>query len=105
MDEVVIHDPLLLSRAVVIWTGFGVTPWPKRDKARLVRTFGSEMTDKLLPLLRQLADDFNASDAMFVATDLQRMGELAAQQFRKAHPELDDNAVNALAWCYTYDNK
>jgi len=105
LDEGVIHDPLLLSRAVVIWTGFGVTPWPKRNEDRLVSTFGSGMTEKLLPLLRQLADDFYASDARFVATDLQRMGELAAEQFRKAHPELDDTAINALAWCYTYDFK
>lgn len=105
MDETVIHDPALLSRAIVIWTGFGVRSWPKRDTARLVATFGSEMTDRLLPLLRQLWDDFYASDARFVAPDLQSMGDRAAEQFRKAHPQLNDTAVEALAWCYTYDFK
>ena len=105
MDEAVIHDPVLLSRAIVIWTGFGVRSWPKRDDARLVRTFGSSMADKLLPLLLQFWDDFYASDARIIAPDLQSMGDHAANDFRKVHPELDDAAVEALAWCYTWDFK
>jgi hypothetical protein len=33
------------------------------------------------------------------------MGDVAASQFREAHPELSDEAVAAPAWWYTFDFK
>jgi hypothetical protein len=50
-------------------------------------------------------NDFYASDARFAVADLTEMGDVAVDHFRKAHPEVSDEAVRALAWCYTYDYK
>jgi hypothetical protein len=33
------------------------------------------------------------------------MGDRAAAEFRVRHAELSDEAVAALAWCYSYDFK
>ena len=94
-----------LSAAVVIWTGWRESAWPDRDDARVVRRFGAAAATTLLPQIRQLADDFYASDARDKAADLREMGERAMARFRARHPEISDEAVHALAWCYTYDYK
>jgi len=33
------------------------------------------------------------------------MGELAAEDCTRKHPEISDEAVEALAWCYTFAHK
>lgn len=93
-----------VSEAIVVWTGFGSTPMPARDEDRLVGRFGHEAVD-LLPTVLRLEDDFYSSDARHVATDLLEMADLAARDFRTRHPEISDEAVRALAWCYTFDYK
>lgn len=95
----------LLSRAIVVWTGWGVASTPQRDESLLVDCFGGELAVELLPLVRELEDSFYLSDARFSATDLQEMSAIASAQFRARHPEIGDAAVQALAWCYTYDYK
>jgi hypothetical protein len=94
-----------LSTALIIWTGFGHTPWPQRDEDRLARHIGTDATIELLPQLRKLEDDFYATTAWQTAPDLQAMGHLASEDFRRNHPEISAEAVSALAWCYTWDHK
>ena len=98
-------DTSLLSDAIVIWTGWGSSPWPVRDEARIVERFGAETARSLLPRIRELEDEFYSSDARIVVEDLAEMGRVAAKQFREAHPDLSDEAVRALTWSYTFDNK
>ena len=94
-----------LSEAVVTWTGWGRTPGPARDERLVVEAFGADEAADLMPMIRQLEDDFYASDARFSAPDLEQMGEAAAADFQVRHPEISEAAVKALAWCYTYDYK
>ena len=96
-------DPSLLSRAVVVWAGWGQTMHPVRDASRLVKEYGPELASDLTPQIQQLADVFYASEAKFTIGDLKLMSEVAASEFRAVHPEISDDAVRALAWCYTYD--
>jgi hypothetical protein len=98
-------DATLVSRAIVVWTGWGKVSRPARDEARLVEEYGSDLVIALLPSIRQLEDTFYASDARFRVADLKEMGDVAADQFCKLHPEISNDAVRALAWCYTYDYK
>jgi hypothetical protein len=98
-------DAELLSAAIVVWTGWGRTSWPARDERFVAEAFGAEHAAVLLAEIRQLEDDFYSSDARFISEDLGEMGKRAAVQFRSRHPELAEEAVRALAWCYTYDYK
>jgi hypothetical protein len=98
-------DPADVSRAVVVWTGYGVTAWPQRDETRLVARFGVDAALVLAPAVRRLEDAFYLSEARQLEPDLKRMGDMAAADFRRLHPEVSDEAVEALAWCYTYDFK
>lgn len=98
-------DSALLSQAIVVWTGWGEARTPVRTEARLANKYGSEAAADLLIQVRHLEDSFYASDARFTIADLKEMGDVAASQFREIHPEISDDAVRALAWCYTYDYK
>lgn len=98
-------DVQLVAKAIIVWTGFGETSWPSRDDARVVAALGPEVASTVMPTVRSLEDDFYLSDAQHVATDLTDMAERASADFARIHPEVPDDAVRALAWCYTYDYK
>jgi hypothetical protein len=94
-----------VSEAIVTWTGWGRSMSPDEDEALVVRRFGATLAGELLPLVRQLVNEFYSSDAQHVPRDLSKMGEIAEGQFRQKHPELSEEAVRALGWCYTFDNR
>ena len=98
-------DPDLISRAIVVWPGSGSTPWPSRSEDRLISEFGMHLAIDLFAIVCKLRDEFYASDARDTARDLSEMGSLAAAKFRKLHPELSDDSIQAFAWCYTFDYK
>ena len=76
-----------LTRAVVEWTGWGSTPRPVRDDARVIARFGGEAGAALAKAARRLEADYAASSA----------------EFRARHPELGGDAVDALAWSSAHD--
>jgi len=95
----------LIVEACLIWTGFGRTATPQRDDSSLRTRFGNESASRLQTILKSLENEFYQSDAWKMATDLREMGELAGRDFKSKHPEVPDEIVQALKWCYTYDYK
>lgn len=103
MASLTTADPRV-SEAVVAWTGYGSAMWPDRDESRVEDRFG-ELAFDLMPLVHRLSEAFYASDARFIASDLADMSRRAKADFEVLHPEVTDAAVEALAWCYTFDHK
>jgi len=66
---------------------------------------GTEAALDLLPVVRHMQHEFYESDAHNVVADLDEVANTAATEFRVRHPELSDEAVDALAWCYSWDWK
>ena len=91
----------------MIWTGYGPRRlmYPQPDDARLTSHLGKEVAGQLLPLVNRLYDEFYESKANAVAPDLPEMARLSSAEFKAKHPEISDEAVAALAWCYTFDYK
>lgn len=96
------HD---ISEAIVVWTGFKEAVRPVRDVQRLVDCYGPGVAAELLPTVRSLENDFYSSGAVDHIGDLAEAGDSAAVEFRSRHPELSEDAVAALKWCFTYDWK
>lgn len=94
-----------VGEAILVWSGRGRSSWPSRNDDLVAMRFGQETAATLLPLMRQLEDKFFASDARHTAADLAEMARISPQQFMAKYPELPDDAVRALAWCYTFDYK
>lgn len=100
-----IQDSLLISSAIVVWTGHGKTRWPQPNKSRLIDEFGVEEAERLLPIIQALEKEFFTSDAGRTIADIGEVGRVAAEQFRQHHPELTDEAVKALTNLYTWNYK
>lgn len=94
-----------LSVAIVAWTGWGSASWPSRDHDAFVTRFGRDRAVELFARVRAAEDDFYGSRAHLDAPNLVAMGEMAAEEFRRARSDISDEAVRALAWCYMYDYK
>ncbi len=94
-----------LVEAVRLWTGWGQSIMPSRNDKRVVDRFGEDAAAKLLPVMKSLEDDFYASDAQLVAVSPQEMEKLACEHFKRKHPTVAEEIVNAFAWCYTFDFK
>ena len=96
-----------LSQAVVLYVGTGRpgVAYPMRDERRIAEALGSEVAAELVPVVHEFEVDFYRSTACEVAGSLVEMGDLASAEFSARHPELSVEAVQALAWCYTFDNR
>lgn len=98
-------SPLELIESVRIWTGYGDKMMPSRKDSELLKHFGKEKGEELLSQIKALEEDFYLSDAHRVAANLQDMAARCADDFRKRHPGIADDIVNAFVWCYTFDYK
>jgi hypothetical protein len=94
-----------LIEAVFIWTGRGRDTWPNRNDSLVINHFGPELGAKLLTTMKVLADDFYSSNANQIAHGVQEMAKMAADHFRQKHPEIPEEIIEVLAWCYTFDFK
>ncbi len=93
-----------LGHAVVLWSGYGVAPWPARRWELLDAEFGVE-AGIVRQRVRDLATKVYSFNARYEANDLIDMGDMVRLYLSRRCPELPLEAVEALAWCYTFDYK
>ena len=98
-------DSPILIHAVLVWAGFGLGIAPNRDGSRLMQQFGATNAERLLPIIKKLEEDFYSSDARFMASNIDEMGKLATEHFKRIHPEVANEIARVFAWCYTFDFK
>jgi hypothetical protein len=95
----------LTSEAVVVWVSRATSPFPRRDDEAVLTRYGPQLGPKLLAAVLQLDADYYASDAGQRARDLAEMAAWASADFRRLHPDVTEDAVDALEWCYTWDHR
>ncbi len=105
MDQVKGVDCDLVGRAVIVWTGWGRAAWPLRDDDAVVASLGPKAAAAVLPLVHRLAAEVDGMDAHSRALDVATMADLAELEVHRRHPRLNDDAVRALVWCYTFDHR
>jgi hypothetical protein len=94
-----------LIDAILCWTGWGDSATPSRDDARLMARFGWQRGSDLLREIKSLENDFYLSDAYLLAADIQDMAKRCAEDFKLKRPDIAEEIINALVWCYTFDYK
>ncbi|WP_369371826.1 hypothetical protein AB1046_00490 [Promicromonospora sp. Populi] len=92
-----------LTAAIVLWTGRECSDSPTRDSESVIRDYGDSVGRTLLARILEIEEAFYKTSAHAKVSDLAAMGEQAAADFRPKHPEVGEEAVQALAWCYTFD--
>jgi hypothetical protein len=93
-----------VSDAIVIFLGFGSSPFPVKDRAALSRRFGLA-TPELERQVTILLDELNQIDVNWSIYTLATAGSMVEDLLRARHPNLSDAAIRALAWKFTFDWK
>ena|SRR5437773_7362322 len=96
-----VHDELL-SRAVIVyvWGSHG-QPWPSRHPDAVKDRFGGEAAE-LLPRVEGIEREMHQDPRQWFAADEATTGGRVSQALRSRHPELTDEAIEALAAQFTY---
>lgn len=98
--EQAMSDPI--NEALVLYTGFGTSPFPRAKTPYLVKRFGeaegAELKQRILDLLEELQQPVDMPEKR----SKKSLTERAIEQLQPRHPELDEAGLKALAWTYSF---
>lgn len=91
-----------LSRAVVVWTGYGVAPFPDASEARLAQALGPTKAAEILPRVLEAESEAYRSNAAALGATLVEVEAVAREHLRAMREDLASEAIAALAWAYAF---
>jgi hypothetical protein len=91
-----------INAAVPLYLGYGTASFPTENASRLVAEFGPETGSKLERQVKLLLEELNKIKADWSLQTLVSGSKWAVSELRQKHPELDDQAVAALEWTYSW---
>jgi hypothetical protein len=97
-----ISDSATVSKAITVWIGWRRFSYPHGGDELVAECFGADAAADLVPIVRQLVDEFFWADAPAGVKNLEERGDIAEAAFRRKHPDLSDDAIEALRWCYDF---
>jgi len=90
-----------INDALVIYTGFGRSPFPRARGNDLVTRFGADegaaLKARILLLMEELGQPI-----LDEKRSKKSVTEKAIEQLRPRHPELDEVGLKALAWTFSF---
>lgn len=95
-------EPNTLSRAIVIFLGHGVTSYPDHKHVRITDEFGAELASQLEPKVRRILNDLNNLKPDWSIHSFDSACIWAREEMHRSHPELDQLALNALEWTFSW---
>jgi len=94
-----------LSMAVLVYLGVGISAFPTRLPDTLAQYVGSVRAEALQGRVEALRKETVLAPSEWMTGDLGEIGRVYEARMRKAHPELSEDAIKALAWDFTYSIK
>ncbi|MFN3856626.1 MAG: hypothetical protein ACK4RV_02675 [Caulobacter sp.] len=92
-----------LSRALILFLGFGRQAFPAADEAAVIDVFGAKHAAGLLEGVRAILADLRALPIEWSRHDLSSAARWARQEMRPRYPGLSEPALSALEWKFTFD--
>ena len=97
-------DPKVISSAIIVFVGKGLSPFPIPSRNRVLEVFGPALGPDLNKVIDALSDEFYEVEPLPDETVIEAT-ERATSTFVSHHPEISEDAVKALRWSYSYDWK
>ena len=94
-----------ISEAVVIFIGFGRSPFPVEDRAALSKRFGLSEAAELERLVISIVKEMHRINIDWSIYSLDTAAAKVRSEMRLKYPNLSDNAILALVWKFTYESK
>lgn len=92
-----------LSEAVVLCTGYGVTQTPALNSAKLAEIYGQQKGAELFNDVLRLTNEAAQIQIDWLNSDLEAAGKTVHVEMHNRYPQLDSQALDAIAWKFTYD--
>lgn len=92
-----------MSRAVVLYTHWVDKPSPRHDSDAVIAEFGAQRGPELLVEVAELFREANLLEVDWTSMTLAEGGDYMRSVTAKRHPELTDEALDAMRWKWTFD--
>lgn len=93
----------LINQAITLYLGYGVAASPRSDKAKIEDIFGQTKAALLVREISSIFDAVNQVPIDWDNTNLVSAGNMVRLKIHEQYPELDNHALNALVWKFTFD--
>lgn len=93
-----------LSQAIATYLGYGFLSYPEEGSqsiARLLKNDGGSLDDRL-PLIEEMLKQLRSLRPDWTKHTLVSAGQWAKEEMRIKYPMLDDDALGALEWAFTW---
>ena len=90
-----------LSRAIIEYLAKGRSSFPKTDEAAVVAAAGDDAADMVVRV-REIVDEMMAIEVDWSESSLSEGARTARATMASQHPELSDEALDALHWMFSY---
>jgi hypothetical protein len=87
-----------LSTAVQVYLGYGAAPFPREDSGVVRVRYGSA----LLKRVEAVAQDAGSLRPDWETHSLLSAKDWAESELKQRHPDLNDAAISALGWAFSY---
>ncbi|RYG13769.1 MAG: hypothetical protein EON96_12290 [Caulobacteraceae bacterium] len=94
-----------LSEAVTLYLGYGSHAWPHRDAGRVTARFGLLKGLGLAAEAKRLDDIVGTGSIDWTVDDLSSATTRVRLRAAEVTPTLSEDALDALAWAFSYDCK
>jgi hypothetical protein len=91
-----------LSKAIVIYVGYGITTYPKEEGSRLLSEFGTERAAELEARIKNILESLNQIKPDWNKHTLVSGSQWAVAELKKTIPGLDAKGTAALEWLYSW---
>jgi hypothetical protein len=91
-----------LNRAISVYVGWKISPFPKLDETRVLDFFGPAAGTVLLSRLNPLVRELEAIRPNWEEHDLVSASKWAVGVLVSRHPHLADEGKAALEWLYSW---
>lgn len=97
-----LNEMEILNKAIMLYIGVGVLPYPKEDEGRLLDNYGEEAGRLVLRNVQAVISDLQAIEVDWDKHDLVGGSKWAVAKLRLGHVDLSDDAGSALEWLYSW---
>jgi hypothetical protein len=95
-------NTVLINEAIPLYVGVGYSLYPVEDDGRVFERYGSELGKMILVEVKALIAQLNAIEADWENHSLLTGSQWAVDKLVANHKDLDDEAISALKWIYSW---
>jgi hypothetical protein len=92
----------VINEAILLYTGYGKSPFPRARGGDLVTRYGAEMAADLKARILMLYEELGQPVPEPEKRSKKSVTERAIEALAPRHPELDAQGLKALGWAFSF---